>query len=72
MTDYNPFDNPDFRKELAEMLDMKLEPVLELRKKVDEHDAAINRSRGAMWVLSGLWALLLSLLSGHIWFGHTK
>lgn len=55
---YNPFDNPEFRKELSAMFDEKVRPIM---AKVDEHERTIQRQRGAVslvvW-LTGAWTLL--------------
>lgn len=56
MTAYNPFDNQEFRKELGEMLDEKLRNLVQ---KVDEHEATIQRMRGAKWAAITLWTLIV-------------
>lgn len=55
----NPFDNQDFRKELSELLDEKLGPM---SRKVDEHETAINRSKGAMAGIATAWTALVIFL----------
>jgi hypothetical protein len=44
--DYNPFNSPEFRKEMAELLDDKLQPFGELDKRV----SALERWR---WYIVG-------------------
>jgi hypothetical protein len=63
----NPFDNPQFRKELTELLDEKLEPVAKLQEIVDEHEEYINQQKGGGRVLNFIWMGLLGLVSG--WLG---
>lgn len=55
----NPFDSPEFRKEMTELLDKTLGP---LSAKVDEHETAINRSRGAMIGFAAAWSGLIGIL----------
>jgi hypothetical protein len=63
----NPFDNPQFRKELSDLLDEKLRPLSELEKTVKEHEEYINQQKGGGRVLMFIWTGLLGLLSG--WLG---
>lgn len=59
-TPYNPFDNHEFRRELTELLDEKLQPLGEVRAQVATHEKAIQRTKGAMSVLGLLWSLFLT------------
>lgn len=54
----NPFDNQEFRKELSELLDEKLNP---LSTKVDNHESTINRSKGAIAAIATAWSALIVL-----------
>ena len=58
-TAYNPFDNREFRRELTELLDEKLQPIPELQRQVDNHEKSIQRTKGAMAMLSILWTMFL-------------
>ncbi len=69
MTAYNPFDNQDFREEMSKMLDEKLAPMSELKKKVDEHERTIQRAKGGLVVLNLLWAMVLGAIE---WFIHRR
>ncbi len=62
----NPFNNPEFRKELTELLDEKLIPIVE---KVEEHERYIQRTRGAAWLLGVLWTIAIGLGE---WLFHKK
>lgn len=56
--DYNPFNSPDFRKELSELFDEKLGP---LAAKVDKHEAAFNKGKGLAAAFAVLWTGALAL-----------
>lgn len=59
MTDFNPFNVPEFRKELSEMLDDKLSP---LTTKVAEHETILQQRRGGLLVVGGMWTGFTALL----------
>lgn len=61
---YNPFNSPEFRKEMSDMLDTKLSP---LTKTVDEHEEYIQQQKGGGRLIHYLWTAALALLGG--WFG---
>ena len=65
----NPFDNQEFRKELGEVLDAKLEPFTKLISIVDAHEAAINRGKGARAAVITLWTVIVAVSE---WFFHRK
>lgn len=65
----NPFDNQEFRKELGDVLDAKLEPFTKLVSMVESHEAAINRGKGAKAAVLGLWTMLVVVAE---WFFHRK
>lgn len=52
----NPFDSAEFRKELGDMFDAKLQPITDL---VAEHERTLQRSRGAFWILGVLWTAVV-------------
>jgi hypothetical protein len=56
----NPLNLPSFRKELGEIFDEKLKPITDLLekhdKKLDEHEASLQRARGARWAFGIFWA----------------
>jgi hypothetical protein len=62
----NPFNNPEFRKELSELLDEKLIPIV---TKVEDHERAIQRARGASWLLGVLWTIVMALAE---WLFHKR
>ena len=43
------------------MLDEKLAPLADLKKKVDDHEATLQRSKGAIATLAALWTLFLGV-----------
>ena len=59
MSDFNPFNVPEFRAELGQLLDEKLGPIVEL---VNAHEAALNRAKGARWAFAILWSGLVAVL----------
>lgn len=63
----NPFDNPQFRKELSDLLDEKLKPLSELEETVKEHEKYISQQTGGGRVLTFIWMGLVSLVGG--WLG---
>jgi hypothetical protein len=67
----NPFNAPDFRAELAQVFDEKLKPVTDLLKKhqekIDKHEAALNRAKGARWAFGVGWVFLTAVWE---WFMH--
>lgn len=69
MTAYNPFDNQDFREEMSKLLDEKLAPMAELKKKVDEHEKTIQRAKGGLVVLNIVWAMIIA---GMEWLIHRR
>jgi hypothetical protein len=64
MAEINPFNSHEFRKELAELLDEKLKPMSDL---VLEHERALQRGKGAMWLLGVLWTVVVA---GAEWLFH--
>jgi hypothetical protein len=60
MTGFNPFDNPAFRVELSKLLDEKLAPLKELRDQVEDHEATLQRSKGAMAALVVVWSIVVA------------
>lgn len=69
MTAYNPFDNQDFRQEMSTLLDEKLAPVADLKKKVEEHEKEIQRAKGGFIVLNVIWGMVIAALE---WFIHRR
>lgn len=67
----NPFDLPEFRQELSAMFDEKLKPTLALLEKhdakIETHEAALNRAKGARWAFLTGWTILSVLFE---WFMH--
>lgn len=59
MGDSNPFNVPEFRKELSEMLDDKLTPLM---NKVAEHETILQQRRGGLLLLGGMWTGFTALL----------
>lgn len=57
--DYNPFNSPEFRKEMAELLDDKLQPFGEL----DQRVSALERWR---WYIVGIFTAVVGGLK--LWF----
>jgi hypothetical protein len=52
----NPFDNPQFRKELRETLDEKFLPLAELTVKVEEHERLLRYGKGVIGAVLFLWS----------------
>lgn len=59
MNTYNPFDNQEFRVELAKLLDEKLTPIIEV---VQDHDRQLNRGKGALAALAMIWTGFIGLM----------
>lgn len=68
----NPFDNPEFRKEMSLMLKDELKPITDEQNKhsdtlashgqrLAEHDGKFNRQAGGFVVLGALGAMLEAL-----------
>lgn len=68
----NPLNLPEFRAELAGMFDEKLTPVVRLLEKHEaqlrEHEAALQRARGAKWAFGVVWAVVSMAWE---WFWHS-
>jgi len=60
----NPFNLPSFRAELSALLDEKLHPIT---KMVADHEAALNRAKGARWAIGIIWGLATVIWE---WFAH--
>lgn len=61
---YNPFNSPEFRKEMSDLLDSKLSEVAVM---VNEHEEYIQQQKGGGRLLNYLWTAGIGLLAG--WFG---
>jgi hypothetical protein len=61
---YNPFNSPEFRKEMSEMFDDKLGKLKEV---VDDHGDRITALERWRWAIVGAGALLVFLVK--LWAG---
>lgn len=68
----NAFANSEFRREFSEALDDKLLPITRLLEHHDrqlrEHEAALQRARGAKWAFITVWSLVIGAIE---WFAHS-
>ncbi len=55
----NPFNVPEFRKELSDLLDEKISPVSDV---VARHEGEIQRAKGAVRIIGLGWGLLIAAL----------
>ena len=58
----NPFNNPEFRAELSDMFDDKLNPIIDVQREqhkiLARHERDISRGKGAVAVISALFGLI--------------
>lgn len=64
----NPFDNPDFRKEMGDLLKETIAPIAETQtehgKRLNEHDTKFREQKMAVRIVVGLGALVVSAVEG--------
>lgn len=62
----NPFDNPDFRDELKDLLKEMISPITDTQKqhglRLDGHDAKFNRQAGGFVVLGIIGGFIEAML----------